>query len=297
MQDMEKMTANPSAETSAAQKGDEKIRLRILQCGDIHLDAPVVGLSAEKSEERRRALRKTFGDLMTYVRERQIDLVLFCGDLFDNRYATNSTAEFLIREIRSCPGARFIFAPGRADRCEPGSIYTSGRLPENCYVFTEPRLTRLDFEDKIVSVYGWGFTSESLPEDLLADRRVDDPSRINLVCGYADLDGDVDSAICPVSTADLKKFGADYYAFGSRHEAGEFTKVGGAIYSYAGSLECTGFDDPGLGGADLIQARYEGGSLSIDVKRSPSQACASIPSRSILPAAIRRARSCRRSAR
>ena len=38
----------------------KKTRLRFLHCGDIHLDTPFVGLSAEKSEERRRMLRASF---------------------------------------------------------------------------------------------------------------------------------------------------------------------------------------------------------------------------------------------
>ena len=96
---------------------------------------------------------------------------------------------------------------------------------------------------------------------------MDDPSRINLVCGYADLDGTIDSTCCPISESDLKKFGADYYALGSRHAAGDFVKLGDSIYSYCGSLECTGFAEPGIGGANLIVVDHNEGELSIDVKR------------------------------
>ena len=270
MADTEKLDAAPVGEEKKENKKTTgKIHLRVLHCSDIHLDAPVFGLSAEKSEDRRRALRKSFGDLMNFVRERKVNIVLFSGDLFDTEYATNTTAELFIRELRNCPDTVFIIAPGRSDAYEGNPIYTSGRLPQNCYVFSEEALSRFDMDAFHVTVYGWAFRGANMTASPLADKRVDDASRINLVCGYADLDGPVDSGKCPIPLSDLNKFGADYYAFGSRHESGELSKIGGSIYAYAGSLECTGFEDPGLGGANLVSIRYQDGELSLDVQKIP----------------------------
>ena len=204
--------------------------------------------------------------MMEYVRGGGIDYVLMSGDIFDTYYATNSTAELLIREFRNSPDTKFIIAPGRHDAYEDNPIYTSGRLPKNCYVFHTETLDRFDFEEDKVTVYGWGFIGRSLSENPLFDKRVGDVSNINIVCGYADLDGAIDSDGCPISTEDLKHFGADYYAIGSRHEGGEFVSLDDSIYGYAGALESTGFDEPGVGGAKLISVKYNGGELSIDAK-------------------------------
>ena len=106
--------------------------------------------------------------------------------------------------------------------------------------------------------------SGEMKESPLYDRQVDDSSRVNIVCAYADLNGDVDSTSSPVSSSDLKKFGADYYAFGSRHESSKFMSVGASKYSYCGALECTGFDEPGLGGVNLITIDYCEGEVSIE---------------------------------
>ncbi|MBR2342947.1 MAG: metallophosphoesterase [Clostridia bacterium] len=241
-------------------------RLKFLHCSDIHLDTPYVGMTPEKSDERRRTLRSTFMRMMEFVRERGVDYVLISGDLFDTQYATNTTAEILIREFKSCPTTKFIIAPGRCDRYDENPIYLSGRLPDNCYVFERDTLSRFYFGEDRVTVYGWAFVGERIDESPLYDNRVDDGSQINIVCGYADLDGDISAGLCPISSADLKGFGADYYALGSRHAKTEFIKSGGSMYSYSGSLECTGFDEPDLGGVKLLNIDYNDGELAIDGK-------------------------------
>ena len=240
--------------------------LKFLHCGDIHLDNPYVGLSAEKSEERRMSVRSTFMRMMEYVRDGGINYVLISGDLFNTDCATNSTAELLIREFRNCPNTKFIIAPGKSDCYEDNPIYTSGRLPSNCHVFSSDKIERVDYDDDGVSVYGWAFVTDAVYESPLYDTAVGDPSKINIVCGYGDLDGAIGSSMCPISTADIKKFGADYYALGSRHEGGDFVNLGDAMYGYSGALESQGFEEPGLGGAKLVTVKYKNGALSLDAK-------------------------------
>ena len=240
--------------------------LKFLHCGDIHLDTPFVGLSPEKSEERRNGLRTTFMRMMEYVRDGGVNYLLISGDLFNTDCATNATAELLIREFRNCPNTQIIIAPGRCDSYEDNPIYTSGRLPANCHIFSSDKLSRFDFEDDRVTVYGWAVMGEAIYESPLYDTSVGDPSKINIVCGYADFNGAVGSSLCPVSSSDVKKFGADYYAFGSKHEGGDFTNLGDSMYGYCGALESMGFDNPGLGGAKLVTVKYRNGELSIDAK-------------------------------
>ena len=241
-------------------------QLKFLHCGDIHLETPYADLSPEKSDERRRSRRESFMKMMEYVRGSGVDYVLISGDLFESEFATNRTVELLVREFRNCSDTKFIIAPGRSDCYRDNPIYTSGRLPSNCYVFSEPTLARFDFDDDKVTVYGWGFDTPSLTVNPLYDKQVDDISKINIVCGYAEVDGALESELCPISTQDLKKFGADYYALGSRHAGGEFVSLEDSMYGYAGALESIGFDNPGIGGAKLIVVKYNGGELAIDAK-------------------------------
>lgn len=249
-------------------ENQKNVNLKILHCSDIHLDTPTVGLTAEKCDERRRELRSSFTRMMQYVRDRGVNIVLISGDLFDNCYATNTTAEVLIREFRNCPDAVFVISPGRGDYYENNPIYTSGRLPSNVHVFSSDALSRFDFDQYNLTVYGWAFMGPSMVESPLYSKTVDDRARINLVCGYGDLGGSIESDMCPMSENEFKQFGAEYYALGSRHEGGDFVRVSDSVYySYPGALECTGFEDTGLGGANLITAKLQDGELGIDVQK------------------------------
>ncbi len=241
-------------------------QIKFLHFGDIHLDTPIKGISEEKINERRRAMHSSFLRLMGFIRDRGIDYALISGDLFDNEYVTNATAETLIREFSSCPATRFIIAPGKCDCFGGNALYSSNRLPDNCYVFSSDALSRFDFEEDKVTVYGWAFVDPALTENPLLDKHVNDASSINIVCGYADLEGGANSTICPVSEADLKNFGADYYALGSRHEGTEFINLEDSMYAYSGALESMGFEKPGIGGTKFISVKYDQGELSIDAK-------------------------------
>lgn len=248
---------------------ENAVHLRVLQFSDLHLDAPFDGLSEDKSALARDGLRAAFDGMMSKIRECDIRLVLIPGDLFDNRYVTNGTAEMLIREMRSCPETTFVIAPGKADLYAENPIYASGRLPANCHVFSGPMLSSFDLDEFRVTVYGWAYHPDLHGECPLRDRHVENSSRINIVCAYADLDGKVDGDECLVSSEDLKAFGADFYAFGSRHDANTFNTVGSAVYAYSGAPTSTGFDNVGKGDPNYVVMDLEDGNISINLKPIP----------------------------
>lgn len=248
-------------------ESDTRKNLKVLHVSDVHLDAPIAGMTIDKTNERRREIRATFMRMMEFVREREIDYVLIAGDLFENSHATNATAEFLIREFRNCPKTIFVIAPGKSDSYGDNPIYQSGRLPDNCKVFDTPYLSKFKpIQDDRVMVYGWAYPEDGMSVSPLVDKHVDDGSKINLVVGYADIDGGIDSNNCPLPVKDIGSFGADYCALGGSHAGTEFLKSQGSLYSYSGSLESTGFDKPERGGVKLLNIDYNDGELTMDIK-------------------------------
>ena len=105
-----------------------KDKIRILHMGDVHLDSPFSALGVDESESRRRELRGTFTSILYLAKEKNIDLVLISGDLFDDGYATGETVELLCSQFAALPDCRFVIAPGNHDPFTPVS-YTHLTLP------------------------------------------------------------------------------------------------------------------------------------------------------------------------
>lgn len=241
--------------------------VRILHTGDIHLGSPFSRLSIEKGEERRREMRETFARMLTYIREEAVDIALIAGDLFDSEYATPATVKQLAEGFASCPDCRFILSPGNHDPYTGHGVWAPGRLPGNVAVFGGEALSSIDIPEWNVTVYGWAFLSDRYEGAPLSGRRVADPTRLNLVCGHADV-GVPLTKYAAVSEADIAAFGAQYAAFGHKHipqppkDAG-----GGALYAYCGCMEGRSFDEPGIGGAYLVIARPSETGYTVETER------------------------------
>lgn len=242
-----------------------KEQVRILHCGDLHLDSPFSRLSVQQSEERRREMRECFSRMMEYVREEKIDLCLISGDLFDTEYATNETVDLLAKEFRRSEGTHFVISPGNHDPLTPKSIYASGRFGTNVHFFEDEVLTRIDFDHLGTAVYGWAFTSTQHKFSPLAKKRAT-PGFLNLLCGHCELDDPL-TPYCPVMMKDLQLFGADYAAFSHRHVQDGFHTAGRTVYAYSGCLENRSYDEPGKGGANLVIATAASEGWQISARR------------------------------
>ena len=240
-------------------------KIRILHCADIHLDSAFSKASLMRGEERRAELRAVFSDLMKYVKSGNIDILLIAGDLFDSEYATSETLSLLQRELSACRIPVFI-SPGNHDFYSENSIYACGKFPPNVYIFKNEELTCVDIEELNTSVYGWAFRDIFYRNSPIAGKKVSDSSKLNLICGHADLYSPL-SEQCPVTKSDIEGFGADYAAFGHIHVKPEQKIAGNTAYAYSGCLEGRSFDECGIGGAWLIEAEKTENGYSVSTKR------------------------------
>lgn len=245
----------------------ERQSLRILHTGDLHLDSPFACLSPEKSEQRRAELRETFTRLVTLAREEAVDLMLISGDLFDSAYVTARTANRILEEFAAMRRTQIVISPGNHDPYTEDSLFASGRFPSNVHIFTDSELSSFTFPELNTVVWGWAFRSERLERSPIAARHVDDPERLNLICGHADL-GVPLSTYCPITQADLAAFGAQYAALGHRHIPGEPVRVSeSTLAAYCGCIEGRSFDEPGRGGVYILDATKREGGWALDLRR------------------------------
>lgn len=240
--------------------------MRIFHTGDVHLDSPFKNIDPVRAEERRREIRRTFSDMMTYCAENKVDLVLIPGDLFDNEFVTRETVALLRRcfSALECP---VVISPGNHDPAEEGSIWKRENIfPENVYVFDTAELSYFAFDDIGVDVYGWAFTSRFMKECPLGDMHPERADRINILSVHGDTTSPISNS-CPLPTAALRDFGADWCVLGHIHNTEAANSALAGIGAYCGCPEGRDFGECGAKSAMLINVEKNGGKAEISVEK------------------------------
>ena len=239
--------------------------IKILHCGDIHLDSPFQLQDAEKSDIRRNELRGTFSSLTLYAKSNNIDLMLIAGDLFDSEYVTKETVALVCREFASIPECRIVISPGNHDPYTENSVYARTAFPDNVYLFDSSSLSYFSFDDIGVDVYGYAFTSPTMTENPFAGHTPKKSDRINILCAHGDTRTPI-SNFCPITASDIKNSGFDYIALGHYHDSDGVEKAGDTYYAYSRCLEGRDFGETGHKGAISAEMSKDGGVFSITSK-------------------------------
>lgn len=239
--------------------------LKLLHCGDLHLDSPFSSLDPERAEERRRGLAAVFSRTMQLAADEKCDAVLIAGDLFDCSYISPDTVASMCAAMRrlECP---IVIAPGNHDPYTDGSVWAARRadFPDNVYIFRTSELTSFDFPDIALTVFGYAFTSDRLDGDPLAGAvGLARQDRTSVLCAHADITSPM-SKYAPLSLRGLAESGLAYAALGHIHNPPKAAIYGSTVTAYCGFPEGRGFDEEGFGAVSLVS--FEDGTVS-DMRR------------------------------
>jgi len=226
--------------------------VRFVQFSDVHLDASLresrLALPEEKREQRQREIRRIVADACSLARERDCELILIPGDLFDDESANFDTIRFLIDTFGSVAPLPIFITPGNHDPYVPQSRYSSDFLaekgippwPENVQIFSTGRFEakRLpNREDIIVSgagIIGWGTEQKRI-----LGQRIPRPSaRFNIAIFHGSREPfpPGKEATMPFSEEELLSQGFDYAAIGHYHSYSEIRDKEGRIRgAYSGT--------------------------------------------------------------
>lgn len=217
--------------------------IKFLHMADVHLDWPFTGLGGggdAKARLRREELKTVFASIIDLAIRERVDLLLIAGDLFEHKYATRGTMQFLDQQFSRFGGPVFI-SPGNHDPLIAGSYYETYPWGPNVHIFG-PEPERVDLDGLPVSVRGWGFPTWEVRECQLG--RFPAPAagdRVNLVVVHGG-----DAAYHPFGPDDLAALGADYVALGHIHKEGVLLERAGRVVArYSGSPEALSFGEPG----------------------------------------------------
>ena len=224
--------------------------IKILHTGDLHLDSPLSSLDYSVAQKVRESHRNAFEKMMQYAIQEDVDLILIAGDLFDGKYVSAATKELVIKTFGDF-AKPIVISPGNHDPYSLVPLYKSGALPENVHVFSSEELSRVDFDELSLSVYGYAFVTPSLEHSPLAEYDMSlGKNPIRLLCAHAELGAPL-SKYAPLTVADIERFDFRYAALGHLHNPPEISFDKTPI-KYCGFLFGRSFDEIGEGGAYLV---------------------------------------------
>ena len=110
--------------------------MRIIHCGDLHLDADLrTRFEPAEATERRAELMDTFRRLCRYAREQGVSAILICGDLFDTDSPSSSSVRTVEDLILGNGGILFFYLRGNHD--SRPVLFRTRKKPENLFVFDD----------------------------------------------------------------------------------------------------------------------------------------------------------------
>lgn len=221
--------------------------LRILHAADLHLDSPFSAFSSEEAMAFRHRQRQAVFEMAERCKEKQCDLLLLAGDVFDGT-PNPETVEALQEALEHC-GAEVFLAPGNHDPYTARSVWADAHWPDNVHIF-DGDMTCVTLPELPCRVWGAAFHDREAEGLLKPIPQAEDGFwEIGVFHGDPTNDGPYH----PISPQTLQNCGLDYLALGHIHKGSPLEKAGKTFYGWPGCAMGRGFDECGEKGVWYIE--------------------------------------------
>lgn len=235
--------------------------MKFVHIADLHLDAKfdnlgqIEGLPTKRRIEQRKAMR----DIIDYIKEKNIDILLIAGDLYEQNYIKKSSIEYINNLFLEIPNTKIFIAPGNHDPYISNSFYATYDWAKNVHIFKE-KIEKIDINEN-THIYGYGFTDFYCKESEIEEIKIEEKKDINILLTHGTLDGGTEEReYNPLKGHKLKKLGFDYIALGHIHKPYYNEEKNQEIF-YPGSIISLGFDE--LGKRGILAGELEKDSLEV----------------------------------
>lgn len=228
--------------------------MKILAFADLHLDSAFSSYPENERAERKGILMQVFSKICNECRQRNADLLLIGGDLFDVPTPSPACTEFVASELASLR-INVIIAPGNHDYYIPGEVYD--HMPENVHVFKNESLSRISFESLAVNVDGYAFHSDTHAPIRFDTSDMPKANGTKLLLAHTDIFSK-NSPYAYISPEDLASESYTFSFLGHVHTDTDTHVVGNARYAYSGIPQGRSIDEPIEGGIreiDIIDGK------------------------------------------
>ena len=231
------------------------MRFSFLHAADLHVDSPLRGLDAYEGapvERLRGATRQALVALVDLAVDREVDLVLLAGDIYDGDWADFRTGLFFREQMLRLrrAGVRVFVVKGNHD----AESQITRQLPEveGVHVFNSLKSETVDLPALRAAIHGRSFPYRAVPEDLVPGYPAPIAGRFNIGLLHTSLTGrEGHDPYAPTTPEALAAKGYDYFALGHVH-AREVVRERSPRIVFPGNLQGRHARETGPKGCELV---------------------------------------------
>lgn len=193
-----------------------------IHAADIHLDSALHGLERYEGapvDEIRSATRRAFDNLIDLAIDEEVAFVSLAGDLYDGDWKDYNTGLYFVNRMNRLHvgGIRVFIVAGNHDAAS--QITKHLRLPDNVTLFSTKQPEQVVLEDLGVAIYGQGFPTRAVIDDITQAYPQGDPHLFNIGLLHTCLDGKPGhEPYAPCTVDGLRSKGYQYWALGHVHK-------------------------------------------------------------------------------
>ena len=243
--------------------------VRFIHAADVHLDSPLVGLSAYQdapAERLRGATRLALEELVDRAIEERVNFMVIAGDLYDGDWRDYNTGLFFSRQMGRLDRANIPVYVLFGNHDAESEMTKRLRLPNNVQTFASNKPETYLLEQYKVALHGQSFKDKETLENLAFTYKPAVPNYTNIGVLHTALQGGFGNhkTYAPCTVDELHGKGYQYWALGHVHQFQQWD--GQSTIVFPGNLQGRHARETGQKGAVLVTV-HDGG--HIEVERLP----------------------------
>ena len=237
--------------------------IRFIHAADIHLDSPLKGLEQYEGapvDDIRGATRRALENLVQLAIDREVDLVLIAGDLYDGDWKDHNTGLFFVGQMHRLRNAQIpvVLIAGNHDAAN--KMTRSLRLPDNVELLghTRPSSAKLQrLADLGIAVHGQSFGKAAEFENLVPGYPTAMPGMFNIGVLHTSLTGaEGHEPYAPCTLDELRHKSYSYWALGHVHSRSVLCEDPPIVFP--GNIQGRHIREPGAKGCYIVEADDQG---------------------------------------
>ncbi len=223
--------------------------------GDFHLGRPFTFLQQGNyyGKNKRKELWNAFDEMIAYVKDEAVPLLLIAGDLFDSVNVLTMDIKRAAEGLASLDKTWVVIITGNHDYHGEHSPYKKVEWSSNVYIFKEEVFRSVYIKELNTEIYGMSWVKNeyrAFPERSFNSIKLDD-TRYNILMVHGEVTNQ--SHYLPIDLRMIEKKGFNYIALGHIHKPG--LTPGGV--AYCGSPVPLNFGETGERGFIISEVRTD----------------------------------------